>query len=200
MALTDAGIVNMALLRAGERQTIDALTEDHEPARVASKLYAPLLDAMLQEFPWSFATRRAALALTTEERDGWDYVYALPTDLLAPRGLVDPVAKRVATAEAVPFELELRDNGNASVLLTDMEDAVLSYTARVGAARLSPAFAQALAWSLAPELALALAGKVANAQVLEVQARVWLARAKAADANERQDDVPPEAEAIRARD
>lgn len=195
---TEAELCNLALARIGEREYIDNLDEDTVPAQACKVHYATARDAVLASFPWRFATHRAALALVANAtRDGWLYVYALPTGLLEAQRIW---AGRGVTPELrIPFELE-GDATVGRVLLTDQPSAVLVYTARVEAVtRFPPLFIDTLAWRLATELALALPVKPNIAAVMEAKYKAALAGAAAQELRQSQEDAPPEAESIRVR-
>ncbi len=198
MATNAAAICNIALLRVGNRQTIDSLDGRSTEAQVCKVAYANARDAVLAAASWRFARKRSVLALVSGvEVTGWDFVYALPGDCIAPRFLWaeqedPPVEMRI------PYELEAGDNG--TLLLTNQEDAELVYTARVETvARYSPLFVDTLAWVLAADLVLGLPVKPAVAQWMAARAQVALGQAAAANENQVQRGPAPEAEAIRAR-
>ena len=196
---SETAIVNLALLYVGERQTIDDLDEDTQPARVAKRFWPFVRNQLLEVYDWSFARKRVVLALTAddEERAEWAYIYALPTDCLAPRRLV--TGNQVDSADSrIPFDVELGTRGK--ILLTDLAEAKLVYTREPETPALfSAAFCEALAWALAPRLALGLALKVDVARVLQPQAALTLAQAIANDRNQAQEGQPLDASSIRAR-
>lgn len=200
MALSEEEICNRALLRIGQRQTIDSLDEETVQAQACKALYADTRDALLEAVPWPFATKRAALAvLANNQRSGWEYVYALPADCLAPR-YIYPDKRMPAREEKIPFQLEHDPATQKTVLLTDKADAELIYTRRLETVALFPAvFVDALAWALAADLALSLAVKPQVAAAMQQKAELALRRAAAAAFMQQQPDVLPEAEHIRAR-
>lgn len=198
-ALTAAGVCNMALGYVGERQTINSLTEDNAPAMACATYYDETVRACLVQHWWRFSTKRATLALSTEERDGWTYAYALPSDCLQPQYLWSG-ARNPARDQLIPFDTELNDAGTNQILLTDLADAVLVYTKLVtNPAQWSPVFGKAVAWALAAELALVLPVKPEVAMRVGQQAPIWLERAAAIDEAGRQDDLPQDPELIRVR-
>lgn len=198
MATTAEGVCNIALLRLGQRDTIASLGEQSAQARACNALFETARDAVLQLAIWGFATKRALLAaLTGEERSGWTYAYALPTDCIAPR-LIWPGDWPVAPDARIPYAEE--STGTARLILTNQPDAELVYTARITAVPLfSPLFQQALAWYLAADLALALPVKPGLAAQMQQGFRLALSQAQAANFNQQQESPPPDADAIRAR-
>lgn len=158
---TPAGICNLALLKMGEKQMIDALSDSSELAQVCNVLYEPMRNLVLEEFWWPFATRRADLAIAANSsgvaltHSVYDNVYALPADCLMPRyietGLPNP-----APDQQIPFTMEdYADTGR--VLATSEDEAELVYTRLVTeTGKFTPKFVDALAWRLAVELAAAI--------------------------------------------
>jgi hypothetical protein len=198
MAASEVQICNLALARIGVRDYIESLSDASEAAETCNLFYEPMRDAALEAFPWPFATRRASLAeLAGVERDGWDYVYSLPADCVAPR-YIYPGTTNPSAANRVPFEIE--DEAGADVLLANVEEPVLIYTYRVtDVAKFKPAFTDALSWLLAAELAVALEAK----EEKEVRARTrWmaaLAEAKRVALSQRQAELSPDSEFITER-
>jgi hypothetical protein len=200
MALTDAGICNIALLRVGQRQTLDSLDDNTTEGAVCKAFYADARDAVLQSFPWDFATKRATLALVAgASRDGWEYVYALPADCLTPQHIW--AGKRTPThAERIRYSVEYDATTGQPVLLTDQGTAVLVYTARVAAVTIyPPLFVDALAWRLAADIALGLTLKPQLAQGAGAAYQRALAAAFAADHRQTQEDATPESDTITVR-
>jgi hypothetical protein len=199
MAVTEASICNVALLRVGQRQTIDSLEEATTEAMACKALYPFARDSLLEEVWWSWATKRQVLALTAETRTGWSYVYAFPSDCVTARYLSASV-RFPAEDQTIPFAFEASDDGTARVLLTDQESAELVYTAGITNPNLWSAMARdALAWRLAADLVSALPVKPQlAAQALGMAARRAL-EAAAADRAQSQLDRPQLAEHLRAR-
>lgn len=220
---TEAQICNLALLRVGQRQTIDSLNEATEPAQLCSVLYPAARDALLCRHPWRWATRHQVLAELTETRSGWAHVYALPTDCLEPRYIFSGIrpgqgAVPLSSADLlgvtavsmlpaingratqIPFSVEASVDGARRVLVTDWDDAELVYTAALEVVPVfPPLFCDALAWRLTADLALSLAVKPALAEAAEKYAAQALGRAAAADLNAAQPDPRPDSSYIAVR-
>lgn len=199
---SEADICNGALVCVGVGQFLDNLSEDTAEARACDQIYARTRDALLEKAPWKFARRRAVLALSTEERTGWAYVYALPSDCLAPLFL-DPGVLMPAAAERVPFDWEAGTSGSVAgpaLLLTNQEEAELHYTARVENVSLfSPGFVEALEWAIAAKLALVLPIKPALAAQAKVEAKRLLLEATATMLNHSQRSPAAESEYVSGR-
>lgn len=200
MATNEAELCNIALARVGQRQFIDALDEDTTEAESCSVLYGPTRDSVLAEFPWRFATRRATLAvLASVTRSEWQYAYSLPEDFISAQSLY--AGKRNPAADERPaYAIEMNDAGNGLILVTDTEDAELKYTARVETVSLfPPLFVDAVAWKLAAELCLALPIKPQVGLRMSEGYGLAIAKAAARDAQQAQEDQPPDSEFIRLR-
>lgn len=166
MATSEAGICNLALMKLGVTETIDDLEEDTPAARACALLYEQCRDSLLVLLPWPFAQRRATLTVIGEVEDDleleptWEYAYALPDDCLLARHLFAGT-RNPRPDERVKFAIEGHET-HKKILLTDFEGtdddpAELTYTARIEDVTIFPPhFVDALAWSLAAELAAPL--------------------------------------------
>jgi len=181
---SDIDICNLALLRLGTRSTIASLGEGSAEANACALIYPTIRDALLTQYRWGFATRRAALADLGAPPTPWLFRYAYPTDCLLARAIDRPDA----ALPPIPFEVagDQDQGGNAiRVILTDQPQAVLLYSARITQPGLfNPAFVEALSWMVAAELAVALTGDKGLAQACLQTAAAAIAGAKALDANE----------------
>jgi len=114
--ITEIDICNLALRKVGA-QTIMALDEASENARLCRQFYPRVRDTVLRLYPWNCATRRAKLtALSEAPAFGWARQYPLPVDCL--------FVQRMEYQD-IPFKIEGR------VLLTDWAEANIIYTARL---------------------------------------------------------------------
>ena len=74
----DIDVINAALSKLGE-QALLAITDVSPAGRLANRTYADLRDALLREFPWNFAIKRASLAADAEAPEwGYAFKYNLP--------------------------------------------------------------------------------------------------------------------------
>jgi hypothetical protein len=198
---TDAQVCNLALGMVGQRQFFDDLEADDSPeAIVCRSLYGPQRDRLLLAYDWDFCTARATLALTEEERDGWDYAYAEPSDCIRLRYLWSGSSPPVAREHHIPHARELRDAKDGHLILTNLEGAKAVYSSNVVTPALWTAdFVDALAWALAARLALALPVKPQVGLAMMQGAKVALLEAAARDANTGLSAVDPEGSSVRAR-
>lgn len=195
----EASVCNIALALVGEKGTIDSLEDATTAAVVCKTLWDTARRTALTEADWSFARKRAVLALSSESRDGWAYCYALPSDCLATRYLYSGL-RAPAVDEMIPFSRELRTDAGGELILTDLAEATLVYSVDQRHVPLwSPLFVQALALLLASQLAMALPVKPPVGVALSDRYRVAIARAHADNLRQQREDMPPMPGGIRAR-
>lgn len=177
MIRSTVAIFNKALARVGGQQleSVERPWEDTELGRLCSNNFTLVLEEALARHPWSFATVTEELALKDQEtpgggtgRRGYYWRYAQPEGCL----------KVIDLVEGKPYRLEGAD------ILTDANPAHLTYVGPcTDPQRWTPAFAEALAWSLAGVLATAKTNDQQLAQVCRQEYEVAVARAWALDAN-----------------
>jgi hypothetical protein len=196
---TEAEVCNLALGLIGHRQYIDDLGEQSAEAEACSVFFASVRDELLAKRDWHFASVTAQLALSTETRRGWGVCYVQPADCLEPRE-VDLENRNPARGEPPPFAKQLNDARSGWLICTDVEEAVLRYTARLTTVALwPPHFVKAVATELAMRLIGALPVKRTLMPAAQVAAEKAYLEAAAADENSGQRDEEPDAEWIRVR-
>ena len=187
MAMTAVQICNLALSRLGSSLLITALSDNTTQAIQANLIYENVRDMTLEDFPWTFATRSAALTeQTTETHPFFDFVYTYPTCLKVLRVFAEDAEKTSREEFAVynhyaagPPVVEVKR------IASDIEDAYAEYVVSVADPTLfTYAFVDALAWKLASQLAIPVTGDASKVQLLDAQYQFALSRAKASDANE----------------
>lgn len=199
--MTEAGLCNLALLRVGQRLTISALTDQSPEAKACRTAFDNARRVVLEEHPWSWATRRSALALVSgAERTGWTYVYAVPSDMVTPIELCSGYTNPTRD-QGVPYAIE---DGNAdtpgSILLTNLEDAELRYVSdEVSVARYPQKVADAMAWLMVPDLAAGLSVKPHLVPNMVRFALGRIAQAAAADVNRQLPEMEQDSEFVRGR-
>ncbi len=137
----------LALLGVDERLS-DVETDTGVTARRCRSAYPRARDALLTQYPWNFAARRASLP-SLAEGPVWGYAaaYLLPADFLRLRHV------RHADPDTA-YEIESRDEGR--VLLCDLSAPLdILYTGRITSVGLfDPLFMDALTARLAADLAM----------------------------------------------
>ena len=147
-------IINLALANLSNTNFIQDLDEDNLEAKQAAAHWDIVLECVLGEFPWSFATRVRRLSLlgSMGATPEWQRHYAYPVDCLKIRRLY--VAS--AVSRGVPFKIGMADDGNSRIIMTSCVNVIAEYTSRNVKTPLMPAhFVNAIAWRLAAETALA---------------------------------------------
>jgi hypothetical protein len=165
MAVTDIDVINGALRKLGV-DSITALSDTVEAARVASDTYPMLLDAVLSDAPWDFATTRAELTAHATSPDfGFDNAFDLPAGCLRVREIVN----------VNEYQWVVEQNQ----ILTSHESPIqIIYTAQIIDESLyTPQFIEALQARLAAEWAEPL---TASSSVQEVMIKAYNSKISAA--------------------
>ena len=165
---SDIDVINAGLSKLGE-QSLLAISDPSPAGRLASRTYADIRDSLFEEYPWSFATKRASLA-AEEAAPEWGFArsFPLPADLLR--------------------LLDLNNNGDADwrnegqKIVTDIAAPLqIRYVARVPVDTMTPTFKEALASRLAMEWAEPLSQTTSVAQSMSTLYRNKLQVARVAD-------------------
>jgi hypothetical protein len=155
-------LFNTALGRLGGEQIPLNISPQEWDAdgQLCANLFPHVLDLTLSAHDWSFAIRRVALGPVKVKKaaacDSYRFAYGMPSDCLKPIRLEG----HAGVNRTPPYVIE------GETLLTDQEQAVLVYVARVTDPKLWPAsFADALIWGLA--------GELASARINDAQKQSW---------------------------
>jgi hypothetical protein len=197
-------ILNIALSRIGvSKQVANVDTENSLVAQTARTIIDEDIRYVLRDFPWPWATAYATLALVAGSASenavsDWRYSYRMPADCLFARRIVVPTLGR-NNANPPPYRIGRDVQGK--LIYTNEEDAELEYTVAVtDAEEFDPMFVSQLAWKLGsglgPSLSRIKGVSVACMEMYEIDKTKAQSRAL----NEGQQEVPIEAEGIRARD
>jgi len=162
---SEVEIINGALSKLGE-QPILAITDPSPAGRLANRTYADIRDAMLREYPWNFAVKRASLAAEVDV-PLWEFAlsYVLPPDCL----------RLIAVNN--PGDLEWRNEGGR--IVTDIAAPLeIKYVALVLVGSFDATFREALSARLAMEWAepLAQTTSVSSAMANLYQNKLRVAR------------------------
>lgn len=193
---SEVEICNLALSRIGAGATISDLSEESQEAFHCNLVYASARDAVLRDFPWSFAKKYKKLSVATTSLGKWSYAYTYPNDALSVRSIL----QADDAADPIKFEIALKDDNVSKVILTNQENAELVYTAKVTDATLFDAlFIQALSWRIASEVAMPLTRDANAMQSAYQMYQSIVADAQLADARESYDTIERDAEWVRGR-
>ncbi len=191
-------IGNLALDAIGVSDNIESFTENSKAARVVRRHYEFSRIKALEAFPWPFSTIR--LVLSTHGDDAptdWAYRYQYPANCVAAQKIINPFGD---AADAVPFKIQMSENGETKSILTDMDDACLEYTFDQENTTLFTAhFVDLLAQKLAGRIAMPMTAKRSIKQAAESEFRSLMRLGMGQSADEAVEAPPRDADWIRAR-
>lgn len=176
MALNDVGLCSRALIRIGAAP-ITSFNDGTAESDIAGALYAPVRDALLSSYAWSFAHAQISLTkLSQSPLADYQNAFALPNNYLralsaGQGGRGRGVAYRIAQGQ----------------VHTDAEDIVLSYIFRPEEEEFTPYFDMAMIARLAAEFCIPVTENTSRADALYRLADLEFARARQIDA---QQDTP----------
>lgn len=201
--MTSVEICNLALARIGVKAFIDDLDDTARiEAIVCKQLYTPSLESMLVMFPWDFAQGITQLGGSlSDPRNGWLYMYTLPSRVLQPIRLqTDGVIFPQTSSERIPFQIGWDSTTSSVVLMTNAESPYLVFTRRItDPTVLPPYFTDALSWKIAADAAMSLAVKGDFERVARERHQQALANAAATSLRVGQDEGTPPSELITVR-
>lgn len=165
-SLSQVGICNSALLKVGA-DVISSLDDGSRAATICSTLYAVLRDEVLSQAPWRFALVQVQLT-PLAQAPLFDYLYAmqLPSDCLRPL--------RVSSD---PWTVQ-----GGLLLCNDTSTNVLYIQKNIDESAWDPLFAEALAYRLAMDIALALVQSTPLKQEMEKSYTQKIALARSTNA------------------
>lgn len=198
---TDAQVCNQALGYVGHRAVIGSLLEQSTEAQACATHYQTAKNAILEAFPWRWATARATLAQFPANitREGYARVFAAPRDMVSANSARQIEDGGRPSVDPIPFLVELDSSGAYFIIATDAEVPRLIYTRDVEVALWPAKAIDALATELAVRLALTLPVKPELAARLVPLATLKLREAMAVTANGESPDKEPDAPSIQAR-
>lgn len=193
---SEVGICNRALSHLGAYR-IDSLAGSTKEARECNTLFDDTRDAVLRAHDWAFARAHKTLAvIANAEYPGWTYAYSYPTECLAarriwnetdglPGTIYDPSTDLYRSTGKIPFEVRAAEDLDNRVILTDKEDAVLIFTAKITDPNLFDSqFIEIMAYKLAADLAIPLRADAKKRAELYQTYLTFLQGAQAESANE----------------
>ncbi|NDD55214.1 hypothetical protein EBZ39_15350 [bacterium] len=167
-------ICNLALSRLGDTATVSSIDppEGSPQAQYCATFYPIARDTLLEMHQWTFCTRRTTPAQIDYPYSQWQYAYAAPSEMLDVIAVLDrnatddfayglvrdnQVIGTVNAGQSIytpqPYSLESLEDGTI-VILTNQEDPIIRYTARVtDTTKYTAMFVNCLSWLLASHLA-----------------------------------------------
>ena len=199
--LDEVAICNMALAHILSQDSVSSLDPpDETPAGKQCSLFYPVCrDLALTDYPWGFATKHIQLALVdTDVVTNWGFCYAYPSDCLDAQYLVVAGTRKPTLEDSLPYVIE-NYNGQI-VILCDVEDAELVYTAQITNTLLyPPRFSMALSYLIASMIAGPLAKPELVVPMQELYGAVSM-QAAGQNMNEQQIGPPAACSLERARE
>ena len=173
MALNDIGLCSRALIRLGAAP-ITSFNDDTAESEIAGALYAPIRDAILSSYPWTFASGQVELNRLNETPSAdYQYAYALPLDYLRAVSAGDGNKGRGLNYRIARGQLH-----------TNAPKVVLSYIFRPEEEEFPPFFDIALIARLSAEFCIPITESTSRADTMARMAKDEFARARQIDAQQ----------------
>jgi hypothetical protein len=173
MALNDVALCSRALIRIGAAP-ITSFADGTAESEIAGALFAPVRDALLSAYAWSFATGQIALSqLMVNPVADYSHAFQLPTDYL-----------RALSAGTGTKGRGLNYRIARGALHTNSDSVVLTYVFRPEEEEFPPYFDQALITRLAAEFTIPITESTTRAEALYRLAEQEFQRARQIDAQQ----------------
>ena len=173
MALNDIGLCSRALVRLGAAP-ITSFNDDTAESEIANALFAPVRDAMLSSYPWTFATGQLALTkLNDVPLADYQNAFQLPLDFLRAISAGDGQRGRGINYRLVNGQLH-----------TNADAVVLTYIYRPEEESFPPFFDMALITKLAAEFCIPVTESTSRSNALYKLAKDEFAMARHIDAQQ----------------
>lgn len=168
-------ICNSALIKLGA-EPISALSDNTKQARLCNLRYDMILKAVLRSAPWGFAVKRASLTPIIETLEfGDETVFQLPADCVKVWKLNDGLSK---------YKIE-----GTKLLSDDIDVAEIYYvSSAISPTTFDFVFMEAVACSLAADLAYALTQSQSLVQGLMGMSEWWMGQARSYNSQEQTPD------------
>lgn len=185
-AISQVKICNIAITKLGANR-ITAMDDGSEEGKLCTAIYDEMLEDVLCEHPWSFATKRVALALTANTPVfDFSLEYQVPVDSL-----------RIWSTNVPGFRYKIEGDK----IVSDDADLKIIYTFRAEDPSIYfPKFSTALASRLAAELAFPITASNTTAELAEKKYQRDLIKAIQSDSQQGSAITPLHNEWINARD
>ncbi|NCC21921.1 MAG: hypothetical protein EOM26_05585 [Alphaproteobacteria bacterium] len=176
MALSDIALASRALVSIGA-VPVTSFDDGTAESEIAGALFAPVRDALLSAYGWSFASGQASLVkLDTSPLADFSNAFQLPVDFL-----------RALSAGTGGRGRGLRYRIARGALHTNAESVILTYIFRPAEEEFPPYFDAALIARLAAELTIPITESTSRAETAFRLAEMEYERARQIDA---QQDTP----------
>jgi hypothetical protein len=148
--VSEIDICNLALSKLGDEANITSFTDGSVQAKYCARFYPIARAVLLDKHVWNFATKEAALVVTTNTTTAWDYAYLIPADFM---GIID--VREASYRDYIQAPATQNYSMQSGIIYSNIVDAVLLYssTDAISTALFQPLFIEALATLLASYLA-----------------------------------------------
>ena len=195
-------MANLAISHLGQGKEIANVDTERSSEALTMRRYQPVvIEMFLKNFPYSFCNVTVTLDLVeSDPNDEWGFSYRFPTDCLKPIRILSGIRNDTRQSR-VPYHIGKDDQGG--LIYCDQESAQLEYIQFVDDSSRYPidvflAMSYLLAGMAAPRICGEDPFKMGDKAMKMYQ--YFKGQADAADINDQQEEEPPEAEAVRARE
>lgn len=192
---TPVEVINIALARLNS-DPISSLTEQTDLAKKIRPVWGITLETFLTAHEWSFAKKEdvpAALVLPANDNPSYRHAFALPQDCLKLRNVTRqgekfrPFGQTRPARPGVRYEVMRYGDDRKQAIFTDVPEIAIEYTSSAAILDdFSPDALDALAFKVAYELSLNLAGATNRVQEMIQRYQVALALAMQNDVKTRE--------------
>lgn len=167
-------ICNRALAKLGQPRVSNVDTDNTENAKIMRYMYDIVRDALLAEYPWNFALKRAQLAKhATAPAWGFNNAYTLPSDFLS----------LVEIKNNPDYRVENDADGDLAILTDEGSPIYILYIRRIEDAGIFKSlFVEAFATRLAFEACESITESNTKKQILGQEYEMSIKKAFASDA------------------
>lgn len=181
MAESDAAIANRALQKLGATSRISSLDQDSPNARAMKTAFVPVRDALLREYDWNFAIKRASIAA-----DSTDELYEGLKRYPKPNDFIRLLREKFTTGTNDRQDWQIE---GGFILTLDGSPLQFRYIARItDPQQFDPAFDELLAAKLALETVDDITDSTTKPDRLERYVNTALATARRVNAFENKAD------------
>lgn len=174
--ITEVSICNSALIKLGT-DPISSLTENTKNARLCNARFPMLRNKVLEDHPWSFATKTVSMApVSGVTPTDWTYAYQMPGDFL-----------KMIRGETWDAEFDTI----GGYLVSDDNPFIIKYIWKnTNAGLYSYSFAECLSWRIAADLAYAITNSKEVAALMIQGYDADLKAARYADSHKKSPEGP----------
>ena len=186
MGNSKSQIYNITLNILGVSNPLENSNSSDNRAILLNNYYELARDYVLKDFDWNFASTYRKLALSKEPvlNFAFKYCYDYPNDCICARDLYDSEYNKLNK-----FLVSSSESGQ-TVILCDVEDAILRYTRRVEKeVYFSCEFSFALSYYLASLTASVITGSIQKGELAFEKYKTLLKRARLLNAQEGADNI-----------